>query len=433
MQNALITRLSPWVWRLARIEDHEVGAALVAFVSFMCLQTAYNMLRPVRETMGITSGVTNLPALFWAVFVGMVLVQPVFGWLSARHRRTQFVPWIFAFLAANLLGFYAWFLNTDDHTWIARALYVWLSVTNLFSVSVFWSLMVDVFRHEQGRRLFGFISAGASTGGILGPLLTAELALRLGTIHLLPIAATLLLLTPLLLIKLSSWQRRTSAAALGDVEQAVGGSIWAGFTLLLRQRELLGLSAYVITLGWLTTFLYLQQAELVQAEIATIDARTQFFARLDLAVQVISLLVQLFVINRLVHRLGLAGVLALIPALLVPGCAALALHPSLALLAGVMIVRRVGEYSISKPSREMLFTDYDRETKYKAKNLIDTAITRSADATGGSVYTGLIKANAHEAMLWLAAGIAALAAGVGYVIGLRHARDPARIARPTPP
>ena len=150
------------------------------------------VLRPIRETMGITSGVSTLPALFWGTFVVMLAVQPVYGWLTSRFRRSAFLPWVYLFFVLNILGFYVWFNAQADHTWIARVYFVWLSVFNLFVVAVFWSLMADVFNREQAGRLFGFIAAGISLGGLAGPFLVQLLAERLGTINLLPISAGLL-------------------------------------------------------------------------------------------------------------------------------------------------------------------------------------------------------------------------------------------------
>ena len=186
------SRLATLVHRLVVVQPEELPALLAAFATLFCMFSSYTILRPIRDTMGITSGVEKLPYLFWGTFVAMLALQPVYGWLTSRLRRPVFLPWVYAFFTANLLAFYLWFNLQTDHTWIARTYYVWVSVFNFFIVAVFWSLMADVFTREQAGRMFGFIAAGASTGGLVGPLIASRLALPLGTINLLLISATLL-------------------------------------------------------------------------------------------------------------------------------------------------------------------------------------------------------------------------------------------------
>ena len=175
----------------------ELAGVLLATACVFCMFSAYSILRPIRETMGITSGVITLPALFWGTFVVMLAVQPVYGWLTSRFRRSTFLPWVYLFFVLNILGFYAWFNLQADHTWIARVYFVWLSVFNLFVVAVFWSLMADIFDREQAGRLFGFIAAGISLGGLTGARLGAALAQPIGTINLLLVSAGLLALRSL--------------------------------------------------------------------------------------------------------------------------------------------------------------------------------------------------------------------------------------------
>ena len=172
---------------------------------------SYTILRPVRDALGITSGLEKIPYLFWGVFLVMLLLQPVYGWLTSRFPRSVFLPWVYGFFALNLLIFWVWFRVQADHTWIARTYFVWVSVFNLFVVAAFWSLMADVFTREQAGRLFGFIWAGASTGGLIGPLIDRKLAVPIGAINLLPLSAGLLLLSLLFMAVVIRWQRRQAA------------------------------------------------------------------------------------------------------------------------------------------------------------------------------------------------------------------------------
>ena len=181
--------------RLVVLEPGEAPALLASFATLFCTFASYTMLRPVRDALGITAGLEKIPYLFWAVFVVMLLLQPVYGWLTSRFPRSVFLPWVYGFFAANLLLFWLWSRLGADHTWIARTYFVWVSVFNLFVVAAFWSLMADVYTREQAGRLFGFIWAGASTGGLVGPWIARTLAVPLGAINLLPMSARLLLLS----------------------------------------------------------------------------------------------------------------------------------------------------------------------------------------------------------------------------------------------
>src|SRR5215475_4709589 len=219
--------MSQLLRRLVVLQPGEAPALLASFATLLCTFSSYTILRPVRDAFGITSGLEKIPYLFWGVFVVMLLLQPVYGWLTSRFPRTVFLPWVYGFFAANLLGFYVWFQVQPDHTWIARTYFVWVSVFNLFVVAAFWSLMADVFTREQAGRVFGFIWAGASTGGLIGPAIAHELAVPLGAINLLPISALLLLLSLVFMAQIVRWQRHhatvSAAGTPAESGRALGG------------------------------------------------------------------------------------------------------------------------------------------------------------------------------------------------------------------
>lgn len=421
-----------WLWHIARIEEHEAGAAIAGFAYIFCAFTAYMILRPVRETMGITSGVSNLPSLFWGTLAATLVTQPIFGWLTSRYPRTVFLPWVYAFFAINLVAFYLWFHFASDHTWIARAFFVWLTVFALFVPSVFWSLMADIFRPEQAKRLYGFLAAGTSAGGVLGPAIAATLAPVVGTINLLLFSMVFLFASIFCIRYLTVWHARAIAAnpqaaannPRGDVNQALGGSLWAGFSLVAKSPYLLNISAFVLLLTWVSTFLYLQQADLVQKALPDRDAQTRLFGTVDFIVQALSLLIQLFALSRFTKWMRISTVIMMAPILMVFGYAALALVPVLSVLLVVMVIRRVGEYALVRPCREMLFTSVDRETKYKAKNFIDTAVYRTGDATSGSAHALLSWLGvATSGIAWVGAGVAAVWALLAYRLGRTHERN----------
>lgn len=432
MTNTSGGQQSSWrrlLWKAARIEGDEAEAALAGFAYIFCAFTAYMILRPVRETMGITSGVANLPALWWATFVVTLAMQPAFGWLTARYPRTVFLPWVYAFLGLNLLGFYLWFFFQHDHTWIARAFYVWLTVFALFVPSVFWSLMADVFKPAQARRLYGFLAAGTSLGGVLGPLLAAVLAPVVGSIHLLLVSLGFLVASIFCLRSLTRWHERAAASQLQgaavepDVNWPLGGSSWAGFSLVAKSPYLLMIAAFILLLSWVSTFLYMQQAELVSRAVPDRDAQTQLFGWVDFTVQAASLLLQLFVLGRLMNWLRFSTLMMVVPVLMALGYAAVAVAPTLSVLIGVMISRRVGEYAVVRPVRELLWTSVDRESKYKAKNFIDTAVYRGSDAVSGSMYAGLVALGfVTSGIAWTGVLIASLWTFVAYKLAGLHER-----------
>ena len=402
----------------------ELPGLLAAFACVFFMFSSYSILRPIRETMGLTSGLETLPALFWGTFVAMLALQPVYGWLTSRFRRTVFLPWVYLFFILNILGFYAWFNAQDDHTWIARIYFVWVSVFNLFVVAVFWSLMADVFSREQAGRLFGFIAAGLSLGGLFGPFLGQRLAEPIGTINLLLVSATLLAVGLGFMLVVLGWHRRLgvrdgSTDAMPDPDARLGGSALAAFRQVVSSPYLALIAVFVLLLTWVSTFLYLEQQALVAARFADRDARTEFFNRLDFWVQAASLVVQMFLFGRLYRWLGFRALITLVPVAMAFGYVALALAPTFAVLIGVMVVRRVGEYSIARPSRDTLYTVVSREEKYKAKSLIDTFVYRGGDATSASLHA-LLKSTFGLGLVgiaWVGAGIAAVWALVAFRLG----------------
>jgi len=403
---------------LVVVQEGEWPVLLASFAMLFCTFSSYTMLRPIRDTMGITSGVENLPYLFWGTFAVMLVAQPAYGWLTSRCKRSVFLPWVYLFFTANIVAFYAWFKLQEDHTWIARAYYVWVSVFSFFIVAVFWGFMADVFTREQAGRLFGFIVAGASTGGLVGPFVAGRLAVPLGTINLLPISAALLAASLIFMVLVMRWQRRFGATARGaDADKPLGGGVLAAFQQVVRSPYLLGISLFVVLLSWATTFLYLEQQAMVAKAFATSNERTRFFSNFDFWVNTSSLLTQLFVFGRLFKWAGLRLMLAAVPLLMTAGYALYALVPTFGILAAVLAVRRVGEYAITRPSRDSLFTVVSREEKYKAKSLIDTLIYRGGDVTSASLHkvltaglgfgaSGIGWVGAFISALWLALALA---------------------------
>jgi AAA family ATP:ADP antiporter len=382
--------LQQWISRAAAVRPGEIRALLWSFAYFFCLLAGYYVLRPLRDEMGIAGGVRNLQWLFTATFVTMLAVVPVYGAVVARLPRRRFVPIVYQFFVANIVLF--WLLLTLDveRTIVARVFFVWISVFNLFAVSVFWSFMADLFTAEQGKRLFGFIAAGGTAGALAGPALTVWLSLPLGPANLLIVAA--LLLEAAILCA-----RRLEAAATGPGSEpgapagpaGLGGGWLSGIAMVMRSPYLAGIALWVASLSVAGTFVYFQQANIVAAASDDPAVRTRIFAIIDLAVGVLTLVVQCFATGRLIERFGVGAAAGFLPLVFAAGFLALALSPALAVVIAFQAIQRAANFAISNPAREVLFTVLAREEKYKAKNVIDVVVFRGADAAGGWLFAAL--------------------------------------------
>jgi AAA family ATP:ADP antiporter len=412
---------------LARAVDLRPGEApglAAAFAYHFLLFTAYYILRPIRDSMGVAGGVENIDDLFGWTLLGMLLAVPVFGWLSGRFRRGVFLPWTYVFFAAQLVAFWAVFTAHEDDAATARVFFVWVSVFNLFVISVFWSFMADLFDKEQGKRLFAFITAGASVGAMTGSAITSFVAQSVGDVNLLLVSAAMLASTVLLMRYLLGWSGGRHAGAGRIEERPIGGNPFAGLRLVLSSPYLGGIAAFVFLMAAVNTFLYLQQAELLGVHYPESSARTAFLGRIELAMSVITLALQLFAVGRLTKRAGVAAMIVVVPLFVVAGFLLIAVSPTLATLVGVFIARRVGQYAIVRPCREMLYTTVDRESKYKAKNVNDTLVYRTSDFVVAKGHDAIVSAwsASLSGIALVGAGVAAVWALVAFALGRAHER-----------
>ncbi len=410
------------------VREGEVRALLWSFVYFFSLLCGYYVLRPLREEMGIAGGVENLQWLFTGTFAAMLLAVPLFGALVARLPKRRFVPIVYRFFIVNILIFYLLFRLDIGTVYVARAFFIWISLFNLFVVSVFWSFMADMFDNAQARRLFGFIAAGGSAGALLGPALTAGLAVPLGPVNLLLVSVVFLELAAQCIRGLI---RAAPAGAPGDPaqdnraapDQVIGGGVVAGITLVLRSPYLLGISLYILFFTMTSTFLYFQQAHIVAEAFDDPAERTRLFAVIDLLVAALTILVQCFATGRVIRWLGVGATLAFLPLLTAAGFVALAAAPTLIALVAFQSFRRAANFAISKPAREILFTVVAPEEKYKAKNFIDTVVYRGGDAASGWAFTGLAGIGLSlPAIALLSVPLAALWLGLGLNLGRQQDR-----------
>ena len=428
--------LDRWLERVVDLQPGEGRALAWSFAYFFCLLTGYYVLRPLRDEMGIAGGVRNLQWLFTATFVTMLAAVPVFGAMVARLPRRRFIPLVYHFFVANIAIF--WLLLTFDagKVHVARVFFVWISVFNLFAVSVFWSFMADLFASEQGKRLFGFIAAGGSAGALLGPALTMGLALPLGPVNLLLVAALFLELAVLCVHRLESAASARSAPAaapavvtapLAQTEAVgLGGGWLAGVPMVLRSPYLAGIALWVFLLSLAGTFLYFQQASIVAAASDDPGVRTRIFASIDLSIGILTIVVQFFATGRLIARFGVGRAAAAVPLIFVLGFVVLAFTPMLLVVIVFQAIQRTVNFALSNPAREILFTVLEREEKYKAKNVIDIVVFRGADAVSGWLFAVLRGAGLELSTISLAT---VPVAGAWLVLALALGRSQERRAR----
>jgi ATP:ADP antiporter, AAA family len=400
--------------------DDELPAALWSFLYFFALLASYYVLRPIRDEMAIQIGVKNLPELFTYVFFTMLALVPIFGWMTAKVPRRQLLPWLYAFFVANLLGFYALMQAGEQSKAIAHVFYIWASVFNLFAVSVFWSFMADCFNTAQAKRLYGFIAAGGTLGALAGPVLTTTLVTSLGPKNMMLISAGLLAISIVAIFRIKVWlaKRPEHKGESPRKDATLQGGLLSGFIDVVKSPYLMGICLFLFCFALLSTFLYSQQTILVPAAIGNSADRIQFLSMVDLAVNALTLLIQVFAFGALIQRLGVLPLLVSMPLLSVFGFIALAVVPGLWVLVVFGVLRRAGEYAVSKPARETLFNVLPPDQKYKAKNVIDTLVHRTGDTASIWLFSALKNMGLSiGTMTWLAVPVATIWLGVSWLLG----------------
>jgi len=408
------------------VKKNELAAVCWAFLYIFVLFIAYYVMRPIRDELGVAGGVDNLSWLFTGTLVAMVALNPLYAYATKRWAREKFIAITYHFFTANLIIFLILLGNStpEQQIWIGRAFFIWVSVFNLFVVSVYWSVVVDVFDAEQGKRLFSFLAAGATLGGIAGSALTTGLVEHLGQKTLLLLAAILLevaIFAARKLSRLNVQQQMETETTLAS--KSIEGGLFSGFTHTLRSPYLMGISAFILLNSVTSTFLYFQQAEIAEANFIDRAARTAFFANIDLWVNALTLIFQLYLTGKLLKSTSVTLVLCSLPFISIIGFTILAFIPSITMLVIVQVARRVSNFGLSRPTREILFTSISREDRYKAKNFIDTVVYRGGDQVGSWSYAGLGALGLRIAGISIAAvPISVIWLFISYWLGRKHVK-----------
>lgn len=380
------------LYKIFSLKEGEFKLLALSFCFIFVLFSSYALLRPIRDALGLEGGKDELKWLFLATFITCILASLVLMWLSTRVKRRFYADFVFAFFALNLLLFYLAMrtLNTESAAfiWLSRIFYVWVSIFNLFAFSSAWSLIADIFSKEASQRLFGIIAAGASLGSIFGAASVKFLAQIINT-HNLIFASILLLLCGILFknLMINELKKFENKANLARFDKSIGAkNPFIGFSLILKSRYLLTLCAFILLLTSVSTFLYMEQARIIKELFPTREARVAAFANIDLIVQSSALFIQIFLTAKIAKFFTLNALLSTLGFVVGIGFIILAFtHPAFLPFIIVMCVRRVGEYALVKPGREMLFVPLSSDEKYKVKSFIDTVVYRGGDALSSQV------------------------------------------------
>lgn len=391
-------------------------------LAFFFVMTSYYIIRPVRDQLSGAVGSSSLPLFWGVVFVMMLLLTPVFGWSVARFQRRRLLGWSYSFFIACLLAFVPAFAAQDriGARLLGVVFFAWGSVFNLFVVSLFWSFMADIFTSARARRVFSLIALGGMAGAIFGPLVTKFLVRLVGVAPLLLVSALALGCALALLLSLSARNEQAGPGLRGG--EAIGGSIWAGVRELWTRPFLRYMALLMLFGDGIGTLAYALVADYAKANFAGSVARTEFYNNLDLATNTLGAVLQLTLTRWLLIRRG-AGWALVLPALVNVALllmVALGSHSSVvifgygvSLLAVMMATTRGFAYGMTKPAVDALYTRVPRETRYKGKNFVETAVWRFGDFAVTSAVSGLHLLGVGVAGLALGgAGIAALATWV---------------------
>src|SRR5438874_2075336 len=406
--------------KIVDVRDEEVRALLLAFIFNFVVLGGYYVIRPIRDEIGADRGVENLPWMYTGTLTGMLIANALYAAIVARMSRRRFIPIAYRFAIANLFVFFLfmrWMPAAQERTILAPIFFIWVSVFNLFATTMFWSFMADVFTPTQAKRLFGFIAVGGSIGGIVGGFVTSSLAGKLSTGFFLLITAVMLEIAAQCVRRFPADFRTHDERS----EQPIGGKLWEGATHIARSPYLLGLAVFLMIYTLTNTWAYFQQADLTQHHLQNRALRTSFLANIDIAVNTITVLIQIFLTGRLMKWFGVGITLVLMPLLSGVGFAAIGVAPILSVLAAFQILRRAAGFALLRPAREVLFTVLRREDKYKAKSLIDTFGYRFGEQIGAWSYPlmrwfglGLV------GISWVAVPLGAIWCAVGIWLGRKQ-------------
>lgn len=411
---------SRWFKTLTNIEADEMKATLLSFAFIFLLMLAYNMLKPVRDALAPEWSDVELASLWTINFVFSAIAVSLYGFAISRFKLKNVIPGVYAFFGASFVLFYVGANALSDSVLINKAFYVWLSLFSLFHVSVFWSLMADLFTKTQAPRLFAFIASGASIGTLVGASVTLFLAMKIGTLNLMLVAAVILVaIIPLITILRSSVSDNVAGS---NQDSSISGNPFAGFKQFVTNPYLLGIALFIFLYTFIGSFAYFELKNLMADNDR--DTNTAIWAGINLTVNTISIITAMFATGRITKAVGLGRALAMIPLLVAIAMLAVFASPALAVIIVAWVVLKAGNYSITRPGREMLYTAVSREDRFKTKQVIDIVVYRGGDVFSGWMFAMLTTTLGlgMGPIALIGAGVAMLWAYVGLQLGTKYDR-----------
>ena len=421
------------------MRDDELTALVSAFLYFFFALASWFVLRPMRDTVAAAIGSVALSVLWIGTLGTMLVANAIFSAVVVRFPPRKFIPYAYHAITVSLVLFYFAFRKfgavegSNSDLMMEKAFYVWTSVFNLFVTSLFWCFMADTFRSEQAKRLFGFIGVGGTLGSIAGSAATASLAKVLGSANLLLVSCVLLQIAVLVVMRFPRTDATAGAAGPSEATKALGGSVWDGLTHIVKSPYLTGVAAFLALFTIGSSFLYFEQSAIVGAVYADRASRTEVLAQIELAVQVATVLAQVFLTGRLIRWFGLGAALAFLPVVSMIGFGAIAAAPTFAAVAAFVVLRRAGNFAFTNPAMEILFTVVPREDKYKAKAFIETFVYRGGDQLGAWAFAGLTTLGLGlTAIAWIAVPMSAVWMALAVWLARRQAAMAAVSERTAP-
>ena len=404
----------------SKVKEKEVKAVIFSFLFVVVLMSAYYILRPVRDAMASDWSDAEVSWLWTLNFFISTAIVALYGSMVSKFRFRLLVPAMYGIFAISFIIFYALGSVFEDRTLIDKSFYVWVSVFSLFHISVFWTFMSELFSKEQSGRLFGIIAVGASVGGLIGPSITAFFSVSLGADNLMLIASMMLLIPiPIIfyLQSLKSKELNNEVLDIPDSNQSIGGNPLAGFKMFFSNPYLLSIGLFIFLYTGISSFVYFELKNLLSD--FSRSERSVIWAQMDLAVNILAISTGLFATGRIVTKFGMPATIAMVPIMICIGLLVLAISPLLGVVMVLQIIRRAGNYAVTRPAREMLFTLVNQETRFKAKPVIDIVAYRGGDMLMAWLFTGLTQGLGLglAAVAAVGAGIASLWALVGIYLG----------------
>ena len=410
----------------SKVQKQEVKAVILSFLFVVVLMSAYYILRPVRDAMASDWTDAEVSWLWTLNFFISTAIVALYGVMVSKFRFRLLVQTMYGIFAISFIIFYALGSVFEDRTVIDKSFYVWVSVFSLFHISVFWTFMSELFSKEQSGRLFGIIAVGASVGGLIGPSITAFFSVSLGTDNLMLVASIMLLIPIPIIFYLQSLKSKELNNEVLDIpisNQSIGGNSLAGFKMFFSNPYLLSIGLFIFLYTGISSFVYFELKNLLSD--FSRSERSVIWAQMDLAVNILAISTGLFATGRIVTKFGMPSTIAMIPIIICIGLLVLAISPLLGVVMILQIIRRAGNYAVTRPAREMLFTLVNQETRFKAKPVIDIVAYRGGDMLTAWLFTGLTQGLGLglAAVAAVGAGIASLWALVGIYLGKWFERD----------